>query len=373
MSVPFPSVHRPVVSPSLTPAEVIWIDLLKVVAAQFIVWHHFVLYGPVAQAAHEASPDLAAWLAEYGRLAVQVFLVVGGYLAAQSLQRALPASAAVGWPLVPGLVWRRWQRLFKPFAVAMVLAVLAAYLARRWMVDADTPAAPSAEQVLAHALLLQDWLEAPALSAGVWYVSMDLQLYMSLLLWAVVCQSWAAWARGAVLLLAVVSSLWVWNLDTTWDMAPWYFWASYGLGVLVQRGAGLAKPLQRALALLLVATVVVLALDVAWRSRVALAAVVALSLWWAARLRPIRLGAAPKAWLSALATHSYALFLLHYPCSLLMSAVTMRLDEVDAQGAWWILALTWALSMLAAALMSRAMAAQFAWPWQARPAVAAAR
>jgi hypothetical protein len=151
----------------LVAADVIWVDVLKVLAAQFIVWHHFVLYGPMAQAAHEATPTLAAWLAEYGLLAVQVFLVVGGYLTAQSLQRALPAAGTSAWPKVGGLVWRRWQRLMKPFALAMVLTVLAAWLARSWMSDADTPAAPS---------LLQDWLEVPALSVGVWYVAIDLQL-----------------------------------------------------------------------------------------------------------------------------------------------------------------------------------------------------
>lgn len=358
--------NRSVVAP-LVAADVIWVDVLKVLAAQFIVWHHFVLYGPLAQAAHESTPPLAAWLAEYGLLAVQVFLVVGGYLTAQSLQRALPTPGTSAWPKVGGLVWRRWQRLMKPFALAMVLTVLAAWLARSWMSDADTPAAPSLQQVLAHALLLQDWLEVPALSVGVWYVAIDLQLYVSLLLWAVLARSWAAWARGGLLLVAVAASLWVWNLDSDWDMAPWYFWASYGLGALVQRAAGLNRAWQRALVAGLLAVVVVLALDLAWRSRVALAAVVALSLWWAAQSRPLRLPLAIKASLSALAAQSYALFLLHYATSLVVSAVATRWALVDAQSAWWLLALTWALSMLAAAWMTRVLAQPMVWPWQVAP------
>lgn len=361
--------NRSVAAPMVA-ADVIWVDVLKVLAAQFIVWHHFVLYGPMAQAAHEAAPALAAWLAEYGLLAVQVFLVVGGYLSAQSLQRALPAAGAAAWPQVGGLVWRRWQRLFKPFALAMLLTMLAAWLARTWMTDADTPAAPTLQQVLAHALLLQDWLEVPALSVGVWYVAIDLQLYMSLLLWAALAQSWAAWARGGLLLVAVAASLWVWNLDSDWDMAPWYFWASYGLGALVQRAAGLSRAWQRALVVGLLAVVVVLALGLAWRSRVALAALVALSLWWAAQSRPLHLPLKIKAVLSALATQSYALFLLHYAASLVVSALASRWDLVDAQAAWWLLALSWALSMLAAAWITRILAQPMVWPWQAPQPVA---
>jgi hypothetical protein len=35
------------------------IDLLKIVAAQCIVLHHFALYGPLSEAAAQAAPELA--------------------------------------------------------------------------------------------------------------------------------------------------------------------------------------------------------------------------------------------------------------------------------------------------------------------------
>ena len=54
------------------------IDGLKALAAQTIVIHHLVSYGPLAAAAGQAAPDLTAWFATYGRWAVQVFLVVAG-------------------------------------------------------------------------------------------------------------------------------------------------------------------------------------------------------------------------------------------------------------------------------------------------------
>lgn len=53
------------------------VDVLKVVAAQLIVWHHFSAYGPMADTMTLMWPQLMDWLYRYARLAVQVFLVVG--------------------------------------------------------------------------------------------------------------------------------------------------------------------------------------------------------------------------------------------------------------------------------------------------------
>ena len=61
------------------------IDLLKVIAMQVIVLHHLSSYGPLAEAARVWFPDLILWLYDHGRVAVQVFLVTGGYLAARVL------------------------------------------------------------------------------------------------------------------------------------------------------------------------------------------------------------------------------------------------------------------------------------------------
>ena len=61
------------------------IDALKALAAQVIVLHHLVSYGPIARAAHTALPLLSHAMHQYGRMAVQIFLVVGGYLSARGL------------------------------------------------------------------------------------------------------------------------------------------------------------------------------------------------------------------------------------------------------------------------------------------------
>ena len=61
------------------------IDALKIIASQLIVLHHFSAYGPLSEAMHEAMPRVAAWLHDYARMAVQVFLVLAGYLAVRVL------------------------------------------------------------------------------------------------------------------------------------------------------------------------------------------------------------------------------------------------------------------------------------------------
>lgn len=70
---------------STPPRRLPHVDVLKALAAQVIVLHHLVSYGPIARAAHALLPQLAGALQQYGRMAVQVFLVVAGYLSARGL------------------------------------------------------------------------------------------------------------------------------------------------------------------------------------------------------------------------------------------------------------------------------------------------
>ena len=86
------------------------IDALKAMAAMLVLLNHFSSYGPLAAAARDVFPDLSGWLFDYGRMAVQVFLVVAGFLAARGLSAhggALPA-----FPLA--LIWKRYLRLVIP-------------------------------------------------------------------------------------------------------------------------------------------------------------------------------------------------------------------------------------------------------------------
>lgn len=336
-----------------------WIDLAKALASQLIVWHHLALYGPMCDAAKVLAPALLDALAEHARLVVQVFLVTGGFLAACSLWPVPGARAAVGWGDVPRQCWRRYQRLAQPYLLAVLAAVLAAGVARALIDHPSIPALPGAGQLAAHILLLQDVLGFDGLSAGVWYVAIDFQLYVGLAVLAAALRGWpggaggrAALSAAAVLALVLGSLLW-WNLDAGLDMWAPYFVGAYGLGVLARWARGL--PGGREAAALGLALLVALALWVEWRSRIALAGATALLLclapepaaWrWAAA----RAGRALVAWLSRV---SYAVFLLHYPVLLVVGAVVHSQwpgsPAVNALG----LVAAWALSLAAGAGLQR--------------------
>ncbi len=83
------------------------IDALKGLACLLIVLHHLAFYGPMSDVVHRHIPWLTNWLYDYGRMAVQVFLVVGGFLAAASLA---PQGVA-RFKQSGRLIFQRYRRL----------------------------------------------------------------------------------------------------------------------------------------------------------------------------------------------------------------------------------------------------------------------
>lgn len=328
------------------------VDLGKAVASQLIVWHHLALYGPMSDVVGDLTGDLMSWLVSYARLAVQVFLVIGGFLAARALLPAPDAPTGAFPGALMSTLKRRLQRLMPPYLVALLAAVWCALCARTLIDHAAIPEAPTLWQFVANTLMLQDVLGAGALSAGVWYVAIDAQLYALL---ALVCALRARWGGGdaarrgrltaaAMVLLAGASLLWL-NLDADLDIWAVYFVGAYGLGVLAQWARTSARP---GFWIGTIAVLTALALVVEWRSRLALAGGVALVLaldvgrgwrWLAAG--PVR---QVVAFLSKM---SYTVFLMHYPVSLVVGAAFYRLWPTSPVMNLIGLVVTWALSLLA--------------------------
>jgi len=150
------------------------IDLLKVGACILIVWHHLALYSPMAVVASEWFPATEDFFLEFGLLAVQVFLVIGGYLNAKSLSLVLLDDNIH----VTSRIWARYKRLAIPLFVALSFAVLVTAMIRPFFDHSSLSAAPIPWQVLAHVFFLQDVLYLEAFSAGVWYVAIDFQLFV---------------------------------------------------------------------------------------------------------------------------------------------------------------------------------------------------
>lgn len=105
----------------------IHIDAAKLLASHIIVLHHFTVYGPLADALERALPTLTDWFFEYARMAVQVFLVIGGYLAAGTLAPYGKSSRKAPWRNVA----QRYVRLVLPFGVALLLVTACSALARQ--------------------------------------------------------------------------------------------------------------------------------------------------------------------------------------------------------------------------------------------------
>lgn len=301
-----------------SPSRNALIDSVKGLACATIVAHHLAFYGPMSDSAHDLIPSVVDVLSEYGRMAVQVFLVLGGYLAAASLApdgvlREGPAAQHIG---------RRFVRLIVPYAVALLVAVLAAALVRPFLEHPSVPGEPELHQLLANALLLQDIVGEEALSAGVWYVAIDFQLFAcAVLLLAALRHAPARvqrWAPGMVAAGGALSLL-VFNRMPDQDMWAWYFWGSYSLGMCAFWAARAPRAWAWGLGM---AAVGLLALWLEFRARIAVALVAALLLMAVKRLGVAWRGAD---WLPRLGQISYSVFLVHFSVCLLVNAVVNHL------------------------------------------------
>ena len=342
------------------------IDALKFIASHLIVLHHLLAYGPISDVLRQAAPELIGWLFQQSRMAVQIFLVMGGYLAARSLS---PMGQAWRGSFVQ-VISRHYQKRVLPFLVAMLLAVAGATLARIWLDDAFIPAAPSWPQFLAHALLLQGLLGQDALSAGIWYVAIDFQLFalMALVLWLthkltrkltykfntstqrqhVDSADVARLAQGLVLAL-MLGSLFIFNRDAAWDNWALYFFGAYGMGAAAYWVGSARRP---GWYLGFLALCGLLALWMDFRERIGLALVVALLLGlvqW--RGHASMLSSLPlrcQRWLTTMSQLSYALFLVHFVVLMLGNAVFFHLELDSPLAAVVSLMTIWLLSLAAA-------------------------
>ena len=339
------------------------LDAAKGIACAVIVGHHLSRYGPMPAGAYALAPDLFAWLADQGRLAVQVFLVIAGFLAAASLA---PDGMLRGERPVARIL-QRYGRLVMPYLAALTVCVLVAAVVRPWLDEDIVPASPTFGQLVAHGLLLQDLLGYESLSTGVWYVAIDFQLFalaLALVGLPTLLQrsSGAAppglrarWLPVALVVGLAVASLALFNRNAGLDDTAFYFFGTYGLGMLVFwiGRATRFSTWQSAIALLGLVGAGALAID--WRSRIATALVTALLLAVAQR----RHWLSPPHWpalavpLQRLGRMSYSLFLIHFPVLLAMNAAV---GNAGPHGAWFDaagLVATFGLSVAAAALLYR--------------------
>lgn len=270
---------------------------------------------------------------------------------------------------------QRYVRTALPYIVSLLVAMLCTELARRWMAHASLSAPPGLWQFVSHALLLHTLLDVDSLSAGVWYVAIDFQLYALLLglLWLARRQQVAsAWAH-ALVVVVVAASLLHFNRDSEWDGWALYFFGAYGLGALTWWTTHTDDAWRHGrwlLGALVALTLAALAID--FRERIALALAVCLAL--ACSQRQGWLFTWPRSPVVAyLSRISYSVFLLNFPIALVVNAWFTRYGTADAGIQTGGVLLAWLACNLAGALFHHGIEQPLGRLWRARePAAMAA-
>jgi peptidoglycan/LPS O-acetylase OafA/YrhL len=252
-------------------------------------------------------PHLMEWLYRYARLAVQVFLVVGGYLAAQSVMHKPIQNPVTS-------ITKRYLRLVPFYVFALALISLAVAVSRNTIHADWLPAAPSLWQFLAHGFLLHDIFGFEALSSGAWYVAIDFQLYALLILLCYALQTKTNQRLSIAVALLCVASMWQFNRVDELDIWAIYFFAAYGLGVLAawaKRSAFETKVFW------LTALLAAGALWVEYRTRLSLALLTAA--WLVIKPKGLVHWTPVKRVVHRLSNSAYVLFLTHFGVIVLFS------------------------------------------------------
>lgn len=338
------------------------IHLLRALGSHLIVWHHLAFYGPVSDIAYTTSPVFFDWLVDYGRMAVQIFFVMGGFVTARKLSRPQRWTPRV----LGSEIVARYRRIGIPYLAALVVAVVANEVARRSMEHESISATPSVKQLVAHAVFLQDVLDYEPLTAGIWYLAIDFQLGILALLVLAVVQ----WARGGgsdpeagfraaqwvFWPLAGVSLLWL-NRFEQFDHYAFYFFGSYFTGMVV--AWTLAGRLPR-WSLVAYVALIAAALAVDWRPRLFVSAATALMIFGAEMTRERR--TTWTSWIGGLAQfwgdRSYSLFLIHFPVCLVLTAWVADYVVDRPHAALGVMILEYAVSLIAAVAFYRLIEAR---------------
>lgn len=310
-------------SMSTTVSRMPVVDALKAIACLMIVLHHLSVYGPMSDVAYPLFPGLIDWFYQYGRMAVQAFFVMAGFLVARKF-----APHGVSLVAEPArIIAQRYMRLALPYLAALTLAIGCAALAREMMNHDSIPDAPSIAQLLMHALLLQDLLDQDALSAGVWYIAIDFQLFSLtvFLFWLsrqFESRSSHLKAMGPLLVAGLtLASLFEFNRDDAWDETAFYFFGSYGLGMLSYWASNSRYGTLR---LVLLGVLVAAALLAEFRYRIAVAGILMLVLGLARQYGELESWPMPRP-LTYLGRISFSIFLVHFPLLLIVNATFFHL------------------------------------------------
>jgi peptidoglycan/LPS O-acetylase OafA/YrhL len=327
-----------------------FLDNIKGIACLLIVFHHLAFYGPMSDVANAVIPNGIHFFFDYGRLAVAVFLCLGGFLTGLKLSEPNFFTKHS----VQQVIWQKYLRLVLPYLGAIALAIAASFVASRLMQHHSISAMPDVPQLLSHLFFLQNILGYESLSAGLWYVAIDFQLFAfcALVVFLVEKLSPASWSYRSTRLISLtifsgltIASVMFFNLYDLFDIWFFYFFAAYGLGLLA---ACLAKNQAHRVLILSVVAVTIFSLYYQeFRERLLIALLMAFLLFSSYQSG----WSQSKLWnnpLKKIGEMSYSIFLVHFPVSLVISGIWVKLYPSDP----WMNVLGMGLSALLSLLLA---------------------
>ena len=217
--------------------QYLFVDFLKTIAVQIIIFHHLSNYGIIPTKVHELFPGFIDFVGQHGKYAVQIFLVIGGYLTAKSLSQTL-----VNFGLLKTIM-NRYLRLAPTYIVAIVFTMVCAMIARAVYYEDYIGEPETLLQVLAHFLFLQNILGFESISVGVWYVAIDWQLYIFAACLLFFLKSF----KNTFIILSIVmfGSLMYFSQNPIFDNYFIYFVGAYGLGIIAFLAENSSQPESR--------------------------------------------------------------------------------------------------------------------------------
>ncbi len=285
----------------------------------------------MSDVANTVIPNIIDFLLYYARLAVAVFFCVGGFLTGLKLSE--PNFFAKH--SVQQVIWQKYLRLVIPYLGAIALAIAASFVASRLMEHHSISAMPDVPQLLSHLFFLQNILGYESLSAGLWYVAIDFQLFAvcALLFFLVEKLSPASWSYRSTRLITLIifsaltiASVIFFNRHDIYDVWFIFFFATYGLGLLT---AFLVRSRSHHVLILSVAAITIFSLYYQdFRERLSVALITALILFSSYESN----WSQSKLWnnpLRKIGEMSYSIFLVHFPVSLVVSGIWAQLYPSD--------------------------------------------
>ena len=304
----------------------------------------------MSDVANTVIPNIIDFLLYYARLAVAVFFCVGGFLTGLKLSE--PNFFAKH--SVQQVIWQKYLRLVIPYLGAIALAIAASFVASRLMEHHSISAMPDVPQLLSHLFFLQNILGYESLSAGLWYVAIDFQLFAvcALLFFLVEKLSPASWSYRSTRLITLIifsaltiASVIFFNRHDIYDVWFIFFFATYGLGLLT---AFLVRSRSHHVLILSVAAITIFSLYYQdFRERLSVALITALILFSSYESN----WSQSKLWnnpLRKIGEMSYSIFLVHFPVSLVVSGIWAQLYPSDP----WMNVLGMSLSAVLSLLLA---------------------